>query len=65
MATVRVGEKGQVVIPKEIREMFGIQSGDSMLMLADSERGIAIVRPEFCQALIRHVMGGQELDEKL
>ena len=40
--TVRVGEKGQIVIPKEARDMFGIKPGDTLLLLADRERGIAI-----------------------
>ena len=40
--TVRVGEKGQIVIPKEARDMFGIQPGDTLLLLADRQRGIAI-----------------------
>ena len=45
-ATVRVGEKGQIVIPKEARDMFGIAPGDTLLLLADVKRGIAIVRRE-------------------
>lgn len=43
MATVKVGEKGQIVIPKEIRDMFKIEPGDILLLLADEKRGIAIV----------------------
>lgn len=62
MATVKVGEKGQIVIPKEIRDMFGIGPGDSLLMMADRQRGIAIVSPEFADALIRQVMGGDPPD---
>ena len=40
--TVKVGEKGQFVIPKEARELFGIQPGDTLILLGDVERGIAI-----------------------
>lgn len=40
--TVKVGEKGQFVIPKEAREVFGIKPGDTLLVLGDVERGIAI-----------------------
>ena len=43
MSSVKVGEKGQIVIPKEVREMFNIDPGDMLLLLADKERGIAIV----------------------
>ena len=46
MCTVRVGEKGQIVIPKQARDMFGIRPGDSVLLLADEKRGIAIVQYE-------------------
>ena len=40
--TVTVGEKGQIVIPKQAREMFDIQPGDSLVLLADEHMGIAI-----------------------
>lgn len=57
MSTVKVGEKGQFVIPKEMREMFGIEAGDTLLLLADRERGIAIVRNEdylnFAEAIFK------------
>lgn len=45
-STVRVGEKGQIVIPKGARDLFGIRPGDTLLLLADVKRGIAIVRPD-------------------
>ena len=37
-----VGEKGQIVIPKEAREIFGIKPGDTLIILGDEERGLAI-----------------------
>ena len=39
---VKIGEKGQLVIPKEARELFGFQPGQTILVLADAEKGIAI-----------------------
>ena len=46
MATVKVGPKGQIVIPVEMREMFSIRPGDSLLILADDAKGIAIPKQE-------------------
>jgi AbrB family looped-hinge helix DNA binding protein len=40
---VKIGEKGQFVIPKEAREMFDFQPGDEILVLGDKKRGIAIL----------------------
>ena len=40
--TATVGAKGQIVIPREAREMFGIQPGDTLILLGDPGRGIAI-----------------------
>ena len=40
--TVTMGEKGQIVIPKQAREIFGYQPGDTLILLGDVERGLAI-----------------------
>ena len=58
LCTVKIGEKGQIVIPKQMRDMFDIQSGDTLLLLADKERGIAIVNDASCLAWIMN--GGEE-----
>ncbi|GIH74660.1 AbrB/MazE/SpoVT family DNA-binding domain-containing protein [Planobispora longispora] len=42
--TAKVGDRGQIVIPKDMRDMFGIVAGDTLLLLADVERGIAVLR---------------------
>lgn len=42
-ATLTIGAKGQIVIPKGARELFGYRPGDQVLLLADVERGIAIM----------------------
>lgn len=44
ISTVTLGEKGQIVIPKTAREMFGLESGDTIVLLADKKRGIALVQ---------------------
>lgn len=40
--TVKVGERGQIVIPKEARELFGIRPGDTLLVLGDEKNGTAL-----------------------
>jgi AbrB family looped-hinge helix DNA binding protein len=44
MGSAKVGPKGQIVIPKEVRDMFDISPGDTIIVLADEKRGIAIER---------------------
>ena len=40
----RVNDKGQITLPKKCREVFGINTGDAILILADEDKGIALVR---------------------
>ena len=47
----KVGEKGQIVIPKEAREMFEIKSGDSIIVLCDKEKGIALLKADKIEGL--------------
>ena len=42
----KVGEKGQIVIPKQARDMFNIKPGDSLVILCDKCKGIAILKSE-------------------
>lgn len=41
---VRIGERGQIVIPKKCREVFGLNPGDMMVLLGDEERGLALIK---------------------
>ena len=54
----KVGEKGQIVIPKEAREMFDINPGDSVVVLCDKSRGIAIIKSDFMEESMDKIMGG-------
>lgn len=54
--TATVGEKGQIVIPKQAREIFGIQPGDTLILLGDIERGIAIPPKGMVAALMNTIM---------
>jgi len=47
----KVGEKGQIVIPKEARDMFDIKSGDSIIVLCDKEKGIALLKADSIEDL--------------
>ena len=47
-----VGKKGQIVIPAEIRNMFGIEEGDTLILMADKKRGIAIVKGDFVSSVL-------------
>ncbi len=51
----KVGEKGQVVIPKEAREVFNIKPGDMLVMLGDINSGIAIVKTDVFSAVTDQV----------
>ena len=44
--TAKVGDRGQIVIPKEARELFGIQPGDTLLIVGESDTGLIVSRPE-------------------
>ncbi|BFH18006.1 AbrB/MazE/SpoVT family DNA-binding domain-containing protein [Paenibacillus melissococcoides] len=57
--TAKVGEKGQIVIPKEARDIFGIQPGDTLLLLGDEEQGIAIVKGDKFTELANKIFGAQ------
>ena len=54
----KVGEKGQIVIPKEIRDMFGITPGDSVILLADKKRGIALLKSDAFEDMTDSILGG-------
>ena len=57
ISTVRLGPKSQIVIPKEVRDLFGLAPGDSLLLMADRERGIALVDPAQYGDVIDRALG--------
>ena len=58
--TATVGTKGQIVIPKEARDMFGIKPGDTIVIVGDVERGLAIPPKSQFDGWIGAVFGGDE-----
>lgn len=53
---VKIGEKGQFVIPKEARELFDLMPGAEILVLGDRERGIAILPREQQKEYLHHII---------
>ena len=49
--TAKVGDRGQIVIPKEARELFGIKPGDTLLILGEEGKGLIVSRPELLKTL--------------
>ncbi|MBR6443982.1 MAG: AbrB/MazE/SpoVT family DNA-binding domain-containing protein [Firmicutes bacterium] len=52
----KVGEKGQIVIPKEARDMCGIKPGDSVVVLCDVNKGIGLLKSEVFQETLDKIM---------
>jgi AbrB family looped-hinge helix DNA binding protein len=55
----KVGEKGQIVIPKEARTMFNINPGDSIAILCDAKKGMAIVKADVFDNFADGILGGK------
>lgn len=62
--TVKVGERGQIVIPKKAREQFGIEPGDSLVVLGDAKRGLTLFKAANLQEFAAFLMDSSEQQEK-
>ncbi len=60
---VKIGEKGQFVIPKEARDLFGFQPGQTILVLADEQKGIAIPSRPDSEKMFAHIFAQSEQGE--
>ncbi|MBO5712694.1 MAG: AbrB/MazE/SpoVT family DNA-binding domain-containing protein [Clostridia bacterium] len=58
---VKVSDKGQICLPKEAREVFNINTGDSLILFGDVKRGIAIAKysdyVEFAESIFNGTLG--------
>ena len=53
--TAKVGDRGQIVIPKEARDMFGLQPGDTLVLMADKKKGLALQTVDKLNPLMKSV----------
>lgn len=62
--TAKVGDRGQIVIPKEARELFKIRPGDTLLILGEEETGLIVSRPEVLSDIANRVFESIQKEEK-
>jgi len=58
--TAKVGDRGQIVIPKEARELFNIKPGDTLLILGEENKGLIVSRPELLRDLADQIFQHDE-----
>lgn len=58
--TAKVGDRGQIVIPKEARELFNIRPGDTLLILGEENKGLIVSRPELLRDLADQIFSMEE-----
>ena len=61
--TAKVGDRGQIVIPKEARELFQIKPGDTLLILGETETGLIISRPELLNNLADEILNNVKKED--
>lgn len=61
--TAKVGDRGQIVIPKEARELFGIQPGDTLLIVGEEDTGLIVSRPEVLSDLASQIFESVKKEE--
>ena len=61
--TAKVGDRGQIVIPKEAREFFGIEPGDTLLILGKHETGLIVTKPETLNDLAAQIFQSIEKED--
>lgn len=64
LSTVKIGPKGQIVIPKEVREMFGLQAGSTLMLMADKGQGIALQPYSYIEAFFQAANRAKDGEKK-
>ena len=62
--TAKVGDRGQIVIPKEARELFNIQPGDTLLILGEKETGLIVSRPEVLNDIANEIFNSVKTEDE-
>ena len=62
--TAKVGDRGQIVIPKEARELFGIRPGDTLLILGEEDAGLIVSRPEVLSDIASQIFDTVKKEDK-
>ena len=60
MSSVKIGPKGQIVIPKDARQIFGVKPGDTLLILGDEDTGIIVTKPDVLRDAADDIFGKME-----
>ena len=58
--TAKVGDRGQIVIPKEARELFNICPGDTLLIIGEENKGLIVTRPELLRDIADQIFDSEE-----
>ena len=61
--TAKVGDRGQIVIPKEAREFFNIRPGDTLLILGEEDTGLIVSRPEVLNDIANQIFDSVKKEE--
>ena len=61
--SAKVGDRGQIVIPKEARELFGIRPGDTLLILGEADTGLIVSRPDVLNHLANELLNNVKKEE--
>lgn len=61
---VNIGDKGQIVIPKRARDVFGLKPGDQLLVLGDEKQGIALVKADVLHGFAKEILSAMQRGEQ-
>ena len=62
--TAKVGEKGQIVIPKDARKIFGIEAGDTLLIIGDEKNGIIVSKPDVIESAAEKIFRNMQKEDQ-